>query len=343
MVGNSNNHSLKRKQNQTRKQPRGLSRRSFLKTIGGIAAVTGAGALVSCDEIAPTGPEVKLPEHLPAALQYPEVPQPPAEPPSPAVLRFFTPHEARTADALYARLMPGSPADPGAREAGVVIYVDHLLATGLGYNEKTYLEPPFVDVYEGDIPPEPGDITVVWVPAEEIKRYGCQSMLTPRDVYRIGLAAVDRWTQAQYQRRYVDLSEEEQDQVIKDMLDHKIDTFEQFNGDQFFHILRRHVAEGMFSDPAYGGNREMAGWKLIGFPGAQRAYTPIELVTEQLPRAPQSLAMMPRSHPGQHTGPHVLLPVSGSNLRQKQDGGGFWPSLFNRNPGGEAEHEGGHD
>jgi gluconate 2-dehydrogenase gamma chain len=28
------------------------------------------------------------------------------------------------------------------------------------------------------------------------------------------------------------------------------------------------VMEGMFSDPIYGGNRDKAGWKLIGFPGA---------------------------------------------------------------------------
>src|SRR5687767_9628297 len=132
MVGNSNNHPLKKK--QTRTQGNGISRRSFLKGLGGIAALTGASALVSCDEIAPTAPEVKLPDHLPAAQQYPEVPQPPAEPPSPGVLRFFTPHEARTADALYSRLMPGSPDDPGAREAGVVTYVDYLLATGLGFN-----------------------------------------------------------------------------------------------------------------------------------------------------------------------------------------------------------------
>src|SRR5688572_5365171 len=299
MVGNPNNNPLKKKQRP--KQDAGISRRNFLKGIGGILAVTGTSTLVSCDDIAPASPKVMLPDHLPAALQYPEVPQPPAEPPRPGVLRFFTPHEARTADALYSRLMPGSPDDPGAHEAGVVIYVDHLLATALGYNEKTYVEPPYAEVHEGDAPPEQNDIEVIWVPADEIKRYGYQSMLTPRDVYRIGLAAVDRWTQAQYSTRYVDLSEDEQDQVIEDMLDHKIDTFEQFNGDQFFHILRRHVAEGMFSDPAYGGNREMVGWKLIGYPGAQRAYTPTEVITEQQPpRAPQSLAMMAEFHTGEH-------------------------------------------
>jgi gluconate 2-dehydrogenase gamma chain len=29
----------------------------------------------------------------------------------------------------------------------------------------------------------------------------------------------------------------------------------------------------MFCDPAYGGNRDGVGWKLIGFPGAQWGYS----------------------------------------------------------------------
>jgi gluconate 2-dehydrogenase gamma chain len=28
------------------------------------------------------------------------------------------------------------------------------------------------------------------------------------------------------------------------------------------------VMQGMFADPIYGGNRDKAGWKMIGFPGA---------------------------------------------------------------------------
>ena len=36
----------------------------------------------------------------------------------------------------------------------------------------------------------------------------------------------------------------------------------------FWGMLYQTVMEGMFSDPIYGGNRNKAGWKLIGFPGA---------------------------------------------------------------------------
>jgi len=30
--------------------------------------------------------------------------------------------------------------------------------------------------------------------------------------------------------------------------------------------------EGFFSDPLYGGNRDMADWTLVGFPGAHYDY-----------------------------------------------------------------------
>ena len=35
----------------------------------------------------------------------------------------------------------------------------------------------------------------------------------------------------------------------------------------FWTTVYQTVMEGMFSDPIYGGNRDKAGWKLIGFPG----------------------------------------------------------------------------
>ena len=36
----------------------------------------------------------------------------------------------------------------------------------------------------------------------------------------------------------------------------------------FWNALYQTVMEGMFADPMYGGNKNKAGWKLIGFPGA---------------------------------------------------------------------------
>lgn len=40
-----------------------------------------------------------------------------------------------------------------------------------------------------------------------------------------------------------------------------------------FQLLLEHMREGMFGDPMYGGNRSLAGWKLIGYPGIQLVTT----------------------------------------------------------------------
>ncbi|HEY0418280.1 MAG TPA: gluconate 2-dehydrogenase subunit 3 family protein, partial [Acetobacteraceae bacterium] len=41
---------------------------------------------------------------------------------------------------------------------------------------------------------------------------------------------------------------------------------------EFFETLLANTIEGFFSDPTYGGNRAMVGWRMIGFPGAYAAY-----------------------------------------------------------------------
>ena len=44
----------------------------------------------------------------------------------------------------------------------------------------------------------------------------------------------------------------------------------------FFEALRAHTIEGMFSDPVHGGNRNFAGWRLLGYPGPQPGYSHTE-------------------------------------------------------------------
>jgi hypothetical protein len=45
--------------------------------------------------------------------------------------------------------------------------------------------------------------------------------------------------------------------------------------------------EVMFADPLYGGNRDFAGWRLVGFPGAQAIFSPTDLQSKQaFSRAP---------------------------------------------------------
>lgn len=63
----------------------------------------------------------------------------------------------------------------------------------------------------------------------------------------------------------------------------------QLDGMTAFDLVWRHLREGLFCDPAHGGNRDFAGWELIGFPGAQFGYRAEEQVWGRKgARAPQS-------------------------------------------------------
>jgi gluconate 2-dehydrogenase gamma chain len=51
-----------------------------------------------------------------------------------------------------------------------------------------------------------------------------------------------------------------------------------------FQLVLEHMREGMFGDPMYGGNKDLEGWKLIGYPGIQLAVTePLQEVGANVP------------------------------------------------------------
>lgn len=295
-----------------------LSRRSFLKLAGvSVASLVGAST-VSCEpaqEVETVSEETSV---LPKPIQYPAVPDTPNEALNPGALRFFNPHDALTVEAFTARLLPGSPEDPGAREAGVVYYIDNVLSYEGGFVEPTYRQAPFAESYEEGQPPDEDDprrgFSVIWVSEEDIERYGYQSELTPREVIRIGLSATDRYANERFGSDFVDLSEEEQDTLIQEMLDGEATGFAPLTGTRFFHILRRYTSEGVFSDPVYGGNRDFAGWRLIGYPGAQRAYLPqqVQIEGSGLDMEIWGLQHLPHFNPGENVGQGELNPVTGS-------------------------------
>jgi gluconate 2-dehydrogenase gamma chain len=41
----------------------------------------------------------------------------------------------------------------------------------------------------------------------------------------------------------------------------------------FFEAILAITIEGFLADPIYGGNRDKAGWKLLGFPGLPATYS----------------------------------------------------------------------
>jgi gluconate 2-dehydrogenase gamma chain len=108
-----------------------------------------------------------------------------------------------------------------------------------------------------------------------------------QDFYRRGLAQLDAYCAKAHGKPFAKLGAAQQDEVIGALEQGKASEFTFPTAQAFFNTLRTHTMEGMFADPVYGGNKDFAGWKLVGFPGAQLFYTQADMASRQaFTRAP---------------------------------------------------------
>lgn len=105
------------------------------------------------------------------------------------------------------------------------------------------------------------------------------ALSTSREAYRIGLAALDRYSRSSRGKPFTELSPTDQDSVLID-----VETgaatgsgagFQGSSG-QFFALVRTHTWQGTFGDPYYGGNTNFVGWDLLGYPGVRTYVSPDE-------------------------------------------------------------------
>lgn len=167
------------------------------------------------------------------------------------VYRWFTPAEAAFVEAAVARLIPADDLGPGAKEAGVATFIDQQLSSAWGVRAHSYRQGPWL---------------------EGTPSQGEQSALAPVDVYRSGIAEMDRTCTARFGKVFEALAAAQQDEVLHDLQAGRT-ALESVPARLFFGMLWSNTQEGFFSDPMYGGNRDKIGWKLVGFPGVAAAYT----------------------------------------------------------------------
>ncbi|MCP1203093.1 gluconate 2-dehydrogenase subunit 3 family protein [Acetobacter oryzoeni] len=165
-------------------------------------------------------------------------------------LVYLTPDEAKLVGAVFDVLIPADELGIGATEAGCVTFLDHQLAGPYGSAAKDYKLGPVV---------------------EGLPQQGPQSIATPAEIYRKGLAELNNVSQKKFGHPFLNLTEEQKVAFLEGMEDGTID-FETVKTKDFFTLLLQNVREGYLADPMYGGNRDMVGWKLIGFPGAVYDY-----------------------------------------------------------------------
>jgi gluconate 2-dehydrogenase gamma chain len=161
---------------------------------------------------------------------------------------FFNREEAQFIEAAVARLIP-TDEHPGAIDAGVPNYLDKQLGGACGAGERLYMSGPWA-------PTRPG--------------LGYQLPLTPGELFHTGINAINSELSKSGQP-FWEKSPDQQEKYLHKLEAGGID----LNGvpsEIFFSQLLGMTIEGFFSDPVYGGNKDMVGWKLIGFPGAYASY-----------------------------------------------------------------------
>jgi gluconate 2-dehydrogenase gamma chain len=163
---------------------------------------------------------------------------------------YFEAGEMDFIRAATARLIPGDALGPGADQAGVPSFIDLQLAGPYGRAERWYMQGP-------------------WPRGTDSQGY--QLRYTPAQIYRRAIAGVERHCRATYHQPFAKLQSDRQDEVLHALEDGKVDLGE-LPSKAFFDLLWQNTQEGFLADPVYGGNRDFAGWKLIGFPGPRYNY-----------------------------------------------------------------------
>jgi len=188
----------------------------------------------------------------------------PKDKPQPATFRFFTAHQAAVVEAATARIAPGprdDPAEaghPGAREAGVTGYIDATLASLQA--GKVFAGGPWSNRHTSG-----PDLMARFAPLDPVAKIAWRKRLTGWQArYKEGIEQLDKLAGGDFTKA----SHQKQDQILaaKSVSD-------------FTSLLFQHTIEGLYASPEYGGNRALAGWKEIGFPGdiQPRGYTAAEV------------------------------------------------------------------
>jgi len=229
-----------------------LSRRIFLKASGAAALVPAAAD--------------------PATTTPPAAHPPPGGASSPDALTgylFFNAPEAAFIEAAVNRLIPPDEVGPSAMEAAVPVYIDRQLHGAWGAGERLYRAGP-------------------WAQGQPTQGY--QLPYTPAELFRTALRGIRADLEKNKQPVFEAMDGAAQDTYLT-MLQTTSRDLGGVPSNVFFESLLAMTIEGYFGDPVYGGNRDMAAWKMIGFPGAYGAY--YDMVDKHgvaFTEAPRSLA-----------------------------------------------------
>ena len=235
-----------------------LSRRNFLKnaglTVGGLAIGTGIGSVLTGGT--KEKEVVKSVESDSTNFNK--------------ALMFFSQEQFQTVEAATEQIFPKTDKGPGAKELLVAYYIDHQLAGSWGLNTKAYMQGPFYDKEAGG-------------------KFGHQTHLNRQEVFALGVNLLITESMKQHKKKFQQLDALQQIEILRAVEANEVTWNAATTPSYFFKLLRTATIEGAYADPLYGGNKDMAGWKMKNFPGHQMSYLDIIEKDEFVKIEPQSL------------------------------------------------------
>lgn len=141
-------------------------------------------------------------------------------------------------------IFPEDDIGPGAIALGVPYFIDRQLATPWAVNAKDYMQAPF---QEGEVPQ------------------------TRKDIMLEGIRAINDLSKENHDDSFDNLNTNQQTEILT-LFDEGEAEMKYISSTVFFNLLRNLTLEGLYSDPLYGGNKNMEGWRMKEYPGAQLSY-----------------------------------------------------------------------
>lgn len=207
-------------------------------------------------------------------------------------------------EALAEAIVPSDSSGPGAKEAGVIYFIDNMLAGNYGKGGNYFLQGPFVT-------PQTGPVTVMGAVYPSTTKTAItysggtikprlqagtayQYAFNPREFWRRGLVFLQQYcTAAKGGKKFQELSSTDQIAVLQEMFDNSPDNtalqsaFQGPTAGEFYNEIFDMVVAGYWADPLYGGNVGKVGWSLLASNGVNsgtgQGYTPIQLALSTTP------------------------------------------------------------
>jgi hypothetical protein len=224
--------------------------------------------------------------------------------------------EQSLVEAVVETIIPSDSTGPGAKEAGVIYFIDRALAGDYGQSANMFMDAPHIppNIPANSTTPLTASPSLGWaflrlpsgayspaggmgnnaavsytgnstqtppIPITASPRVGSginyQYWMNLREFWRVGLLALQTYSNKAYTGNFQTLSSTNQLQALKDLWSNaprtKYATMDDPTGfstilpSDFAYELTFMTWAGFLMDPVYGGNQNMVGWDYVGFNG----------------------------------------------------------------------------